>query len=66
MMENDSEYNNISPILLILILILIYIVIVYILQFSWNSSITKIFNVPTVSFSEAFGLLIVSMILFKM
>jgi hypothetical protein len=67
MMNNETfDTGEISPLLLIIVLILVYIITVSILQFAWNNSVSRIFNVSIVSFSEAFGLLIVSMILFRM
>ena len=66
MMNNETTENQVSPLLLIIALILVYLVTVSILQYAWNSSVSRIFNVSSVSFSEAFGLLIVSMILFRM
>ena len=66
MMNDESPDTKVSPWLLIIVLILVYLLTVFILQYAWNSSVSRIFNVSSVSFSEAFGLLIVSMILFKM
>ena len=64
-MMNDNV-SNVSPLALILALMVVYIILVAVLQFAWNSSVTNVFNLPAVSFSDAFGLLVVSMILFKM
>jgi len=66
MMNNETSESKVSPLLLIIALILVYLITVSILQFAWNNSVSRIFNVSSVSFSEAFGLLVVSMILFRM
>jgi hypothetical protein len=66
MMNNETSDNKISPLLLIIALILVYLITVSVLQYAWNNSVSRVFNVSNVSFSEAFGLLIVSMILFRM
>ena len=67
-MMNDEQSGNkkVSPLLLIFALVIVYLLLVSLLQYAWNSSVSRIFNVSPVSFSEAFGLLIVSMILFRM
>lgn len=65
MLNNESGENKVSPILLFIVLMLVYLVIVFVLQFAWNTSVSRVFNLPQVSFSEAFGLLVASMILFR-
>jgi hypothetical protein len=66
MMDNEKGYKNVSPVLILLALVLVYVIMVSLLQYAWNNSVSRVFNVSNVSFSEAFGLLIVSMILFRM
>ena len=66
-MMNDEKSNQAtSPFLIIIAMVLVYLILVGILQYAWNKSVSKIFNVSNVSFSEAFALLVVSMILFRM
>lgn len=62
----DNSVQNVSPLMLFLILVLVTVITVLVLQFAWNNSVCGIFNVREISFTDALGLIVVSMILFKM
>lgn len=49
----------------IIVVILIMLFVALPLQFLWNWLMPDLFNLPTISFFQAFGLLILSNILFK-
>jgi len=57
--------DNIPTLVVLIGITFIYLLITSALQYYWNNSISHIFNLPTITFFEAFGLLIVSFILFK-
>ena len=54
-----------SNMLIMLLMTLVSIcIMIYILQYSWNTSMTKLFNLPRLDFSTAISLVIVVSILF--
>ncbi len=54
-----------NNILLFIALILTFLLVIYITQYCWNETITKISNTKTITYYQAFLLLVLFGILFK-
>ena len=63
--DNNKLDESMSIISLLIIVILSYFIITFVLQYAWNKSVSKIFNLPQITMGDAIWLLIVSIILFK-